>query len=486
MTHDDESVDRSLAVLTRGIEAGSWPRPGELKRTAQRRRRTKLGGLIAAGAAVATAVTVAVVVPRDVPRDAPRKAVRVAADLVVSGRSGTAVQLAANAAPLTVADPSTASAVARAEQAFTLALLKQTNKAGGHQNVVLSPSSLAIALAMLQNGAAGSTREEISAALGTSSMTAEQQDAGWAALMSDLAKAGTDAGIDLQSANSLWLQHKLPLGADFMAAMARYFRTGVWQVDFQRDLTGAERAINAWCSAHTRGRITKLFGQGDLDDTTLLVLANAVYFKAAWQHPFDPKVTAPAPFYRSDGSTSTPQFMSTEKGPANLAAVSTPGYDAVQLPYQGGRFAALVVMPKGQDLAPFVNGLTADRLHQISTSLREQPASLRMPRFGAQTYTRLDDTLKAMGMPRAFTGSADFSRLSPVPMKVQSVVQRDVLRVGEQGTEAAAATGISMKYVSGTTIRGLQLTIDHPFLFLVRDTRTGAVLFAAQVQDPTG
>jgi serine protease inhibitor len=466
----DEDVDRVLADATQVRASTTWPEPSDLRRIAGRRKR-RFVGVTAAGVVAATAVAVAVY------PNGSTHGVRVPQGLHVRARSGAAVELVANAKPLG-ADAKAADAVAQAEQAFSLALLRQTNKTAGLDNVVLSPSSLAIALSMLQTGAAGKTRDEIANVLHTSRLTSEQQDAGWATLTDELAAAGKRARISVQSANSLWLQQNLPMQPAFMTALARYFDAGTWQVDFQRNLPAAARAINAWVKTHTNGKITKLFDPGDIDPTTLLVLANAVYFKAAWQYRFDPKETAPLPFHRADGSTVSAPFM-TSHGGGQVA--STPAYSAVQLPYAGGRFAALAVMPKKQDLASFLSGLTVDGLARISNALAPQHIEVRLPRFTTTSYMRLNDTLKAMGMPTAFGGSADFSAMSPKGMQVQSAVQRDYLRVDEKGTEAAAVTGIS---VTDAAVTLPVMSFDRPFLFLVRDTKTGTIMFAAQVQNP--
>jgi len=475
MKSDDE-VERALASVNHEVASTRWRDPDALRRVARRRKHVRFGGLIAAGVVVATAVTVAVV-----PGGSSREPLRIPEGMRAKDRSGPAVELVANVRALAAPrNESAEDAVARAEQAFSLALLQQTNKAGGKDNIVLSPSSLAIALSMLQTGAAGKTRDEIAATLHTSGLTSEQQDAGWATLTADLAKAGKNAGISLQSANSLWLQQNLPMEPAFMTAMAQYFEAGAWQVDFQRNLSGAVQAINTWVDGHTNGKITKLFNEGDIDSTTLLVLANAAYFKATWQYAFDPAYTVARSFHLSDGSAVSVPFMSVDAGGAALPNASTPAYDAVQLPYAGGRFAALAVMPKQQNLTSFVGGLTVPGLARIVDSLSPQEMPVRLPRFTAATYTKLNDTLAAMGMPTAFTGRADFSAMSPQPMCVQTVAQRDYLRVDEKGTEAAAVTGIGMTTISARPT----ISFDHPFLFLVHDTKTGTIMFAAQVQNP--
>jgi serpin B len=479
MRADEQAAHDRLAALGRRVEGAAWRSPEQLRGLAVRRRRRRwLIGVTAVGAAAATAIALVVVIPGDT----SHPGVHVPAGLRAAARAGVAVQLVANDQPITApSDTTAATAVARTEQAFTFALLRQTNTSAKHDNVVLSPSSLAIALSMLQNGARGETRQGIAKVMQTSGLTNEQQNAGWLALMDELATAGKKAGLTLESANSLWLQQNLPMEQPFMHAMAQYFRTGVWQVDFARDLPGAVKAINAWVIEKTHGKITKLFDDDDIDSSTALVLANAVYFKAAWQTQFDPKLTRDGDFHLAGGGTATVPFMATPpEGTEKLLHAMTPGYDAVQLPYTGGRFAALAVMPKGQELTQFVDGLTPARLRQITATLSDkQPVGLRMPRFTAEQYTNLNDTMAAMGMQQAFSATADFSAMSPAGLMVQNVVQRDYLSVDEKGTEAAAVSGIDMTLSALPTI-----SLDHPFLFLIRDTKTGTIMFAAQIQHP--
>jgi serpin B len=478
MRTDEHGADSGLAPLAHGIEGAAWRSPQQLRALAgHRRRRRRLIGMTAVGAATA-AIAAVIVVPNGSTGGGVPPGLRVA------DRAGDAVQLVANVQPIAAPpEPAAANAVAQAEQAFTFALLRQMNASGKHENIVVSPTSLAIALSMLQNGAVGDTKRGIASVLQTVGLSMAQQNAGWSELTAELAAAGKQAGIAVESANSLWLQQGLPMQQPFMNAMARYFQSGVWQVDFQSDLPGATKAINSWVAKNTHGKITRLFADGDIDRSTALVLANAVYFKASWQTKFDPKLTTSGDFHIAGGSTATVPFMATRPNEMKLASAVTPTYEAVQLPYARGRFAALAIMPKGKQLTSFVDGLTTSRLQQIIAALSDQrPVDLRMPKLTLPEYTNLNKIMQAMGMRQAFSSLADFSAMSPVPLIVQSVVQRDYLRVDEAGTEAAAATGVSAVDSAATATQ--QIVLDHPFLFLIRDTKTGTIIFAVQIQHP--
>lgn len=389
---------------------------------------------------------------------------------------GPAVELASSAAPDERTDPAAEAAVASAEQSFALDLLgREANGA----NVAVSPLGLAEALAMLAQGAAGTTLAQISSTLGTSALDPAATGAGWASLLASLNRQARAGGVDLESADALWLQKGLTMDPAFMADLARYFRSGVWQVDFDRDLPAALSAINSWTAAHTHGRIGLLFGPSDLDRTTRLALADALYFHAVWQDPFDPAESRPGTFYPPAGPPIQATFMQESVASAGTGA----GYQAVRLAYSGGQFEALAVMPTAQSLAAFVAGLDPARLASIAASA-DKPAQLRLPRFVIDDYLPLDAVLAAMGMPAAFGPGADFSAMSPVHLQVQSVVQRDYLSVGEAGTEAAAATGIGMQTAAEPVARGPRLSFDHPFVFLVRDA-AGTIVFASLVDDPS-
>jgi serpin B len=398
----------------------------------------------------------------------------------IGGRIGSAVQLVADVRPVTPR-PGAAKPVASAEQRFALALLRQLSSS--NTNVTVSPSSLAVALTMLENGAAGTTRQQIATALQTDSLSKAQQNAGWRALVAEWSQAAARDHFALHSANSVWAQQGFPVRRSYLAALGRYFATGVWRADFVRHNAAALKAIDDWTKQQTNGKITKLFKQ--LDRTTKLVLANAVYFKAKWATTFDKHDTANGPFTTGSGSTATVPMMNNPE--VMTPATSTSDYQAVELPYKGGRFAALAIMPTKGSLAAFANSLTPNSLDGIVASLQQQPVDLTMPRFTTTSTLDLPPTLQALGMRDAFSDAADFSPMSPVARKlglqVGQVVQRDYLSVTEEGTEAAAATGITI--IPSAAVQALPIQLDHPFVFLIRDVRTGAVLFASEINDPS-
>jgi serpin B len=201
------------------------------------------------------------------------------------------------------------------------------------------------------------------------------------------------------------------------------------------------------------------------------------FFHAAWLQPFDPDDSKSGAFYSPSGQTGV-TFMTESVATAAL----TSSYEAVQLPYTGGHYEALIIMPKTESLGAFVDGLSAHQVGQIIAASDEQ-AEIHVPRFTTRSYLDLNHTLEALGMPTAFTDGADFSGISPAPTYVQSAVQRDYLSVTEQGTEAAAATGIAFA-TAGSRVTKV-ITFDHPFFFAIRDRSTGVLLFASLVDNPS-
>ncbi|MDT4917064.1 MAG: hypothetical protein QOH89_1764 [Pseudonocardiales bacterium] len=460
-----------VRVLSRRTPVTSgWRAPDTVRRsTVLRRARWSTGAAVVLAGAIAAALALGGGSTAPRPSAAPPDgSIR-----TIAGPDGS-VQLVADTEPITAADPSAVDAVVAAEQRLTLALL---NRVGDGSNATVSPASLYLALGMLQNGARGPTADEISTALQADGMSTEEQNAGLAALTADLAAAATKDGIELDSANSLWQQRGFDVKKQFLAALAGYFQSGVWQVDYAHDMRGALDALNAWTSEKTHGKITKLFDS--LDPSTVLVLANAVYFHADWQTQFDKAETEPGQFTTAAGTPVSVKFMS---GGPGLTAAVTGDYQAVELPYTGGRFAALAVMPTHGSLTDFVRTLAPDRIATIAAGL--QPGlSVSMPRFTTASTIQLNAVLQALGMRQAFTGSADLSGLSSTPTYVTSVIQRDYLQVGELGTTAAAVTGVALSPTSVSV--GPAVNLDHPFLFLVRDTHTGTILFASEITDPS-
>lgn len=416
--------------------------------------------------------------------------------IYVSDRIGSAYELSVDEAPPTRATPRVAKAVEDAEVGFSLDLLRNlatSSDANGSTNELISPSSLATALAMLELGAAGSTEQGIAAALHSAGLSAAEQAEGWYSLEALLASETSTSAANLKRvpeldvANSLWVQQNFSVLPTFVRALSSEFQTGVWQVNFQTDLAGATDAINQWTSEHTKGLIKQLFSPGSLTPTTALVLADAVFFHADWAAQFE-TATPDRPFYLTTGAAESVPFMNSEPvgSPKALSVPTsrTDKYVAVELPYAGKKLGALVVMPTGSSLTQFVSSLTPASLEAMVNAMSSDTVELSMPTFTQRSDNQLIPTLSSMGMSEAFENGADFSKINAmVPLAVHAVEQHAYLQVTPKGTTAAAATGIGV-IATATQAGNEPIVIDHPFLFMLRDNTTGAILFESMVENP--
>ncbi len=447
-----------------------------------RRRGIAIGAALVGLAAVALLLAL---LPTQTDSPRPARHPAVARDLHVAGKFGTAeLMTVLTSGPVPTKSNVSATAVADAEQRFTVTLLRQLAPSGtSSTNLVISPSSAALVLAMLELGAKGQTEQQIARVLGTSSLGSRTQASDWQALDAELTATAAKNGIAVDSANSLWQQKGTQLGQNFMSDLQRFFASGVWQVDFRHNPSTATKDINEWVTQETQGHIPVLFGPTTLDSTTALVLANAVYFKAHWQQPFPQKATTET-FTVPSGATVHVPFMQTASStPLKVLASTTPSAATVQLPYQGGQLSALAIMPKSSSLSHFVQQLTPITLADVISGLHMNTVDLAMPTLTLTDGNDLGSALEQLGMSDAFSTQADFSAISPQALKVQSVQQKATLQVTPSGTQASAATGVALEPFS-LEVSDLTIRLDHPFLFLVRDDVSGAILFSAEVNKP--
>lgn len=287
----------------------------------------------------------------------------------------------------------------------------------------------------------------------------------------------------LEMADGLFLQQGFPVESGFLTGLKRHFGGAPQTVDFAGDLPGSVEAINEWASDHTEGIIPRLLNS--LPEETRLALANAVYLKANWTHPFKRRNTFRAPFHNHARRTSA-EFMHET---ARLRYGSGRGYAAVDLPYRASTLSLLVVLPAKGRIGALQRRLSVRGLGRMVHGLSSRNVELSLPRFHLSTQTRLDGTLRKLGMGIAFSEAADFSRITrAVPLKIGLVEHAADLRVDEAGTEAAAATVVGVEAASGIAIvlppHTVTFNANHPFLFFLRDDRTGAVLFAGRVMNP--
>jgi len=357
-------------------------------------------------------------------------------------------------------------------------------------NLFISPYSISTALAMTWAGAEGRTAEQMAEVL-RFSMSEESAHRQFEDIQGKLSSdyrrqyiEGTGDPLTLEVANALWAQESFSLLQDYVNLVRESYGAEARNLDFVGDPEGSRQTINAWVEQKTRDRITDLLPRGSIDSMTRLVITNAVYFKGSWRDPFNEAATGDGPFTTADGSEVTvPMMHQTEEYPYAEAH----GCRAVELPYADNQSSMIVLLPD-DDIGGFEQALTEQKLSDIMASLESRDVELTMPSFEFTSSFSLSDVLKAMGMTIPFeAGGADFSGMTGGrDLYISAVIHKAFVKVDEEGTEAAAATAVVMALTSvQPEPEPVVLTLDRPFLFLIRDRITGSILFMGRVADPS-
>jgi serpin B len=353
-------------------------------------------------------------------------------------------------------------------------------------NLFYSPHSISVALAMTYAGARNETAEQMAATL-QFLLEQERLHPAFNWLDAELASRGEGAegkdgkGFRLNIVNAIWGQKDYSFLSTFLDVLAENYGAGLRILDFITETEKSRLTINEWVSDQTEGRIKDLIPQGTIDALTRLVLTNAIYFNAAWEYPFDEDMTADGPFYLLDGGRVTvPMMKQTE----SFGYAEGDGYQAVELQYDGNELSMVILLPEAGNFQAFEKTLNAQQVSDIIGSLQPTEVALTMPKFEFDSEFSLKDTLAGMGMPIAFSGAADFSGITGTPnLSITEVLHKAFVSVDEAGTEAAAATAV---IVGETAVPGqpVEVTLDRPFIFLIRDIETGAILFVGRVLNP--
>ncbi|HEY2015157.1 MAG TPA: serpin family protein [Bryobacteraceae bacterium] len=357
--------------------------------------------------------------------------------------------------------------------------------AHGQGNLILSPFSISSALEMALAGARGQTAEEMSAVLDRLHSGAKSP-AEIAALVNQMVKEGNTGGNQLLTANGLWVQRGFPILPSFQQAMDTGFHAPLTPVDFSGNPERARTAINQWTDQHTKGKIHELFGRGSLNGSNRLVLTSAIYFYGKWQSTFPAKATQPAPFRLAgdpSGGTVQADFMHQT---GTFGYAETPSVQILEMKYAGTPVVFDIVLPK-QDggIAELDRAFGPEDLATWLGAIHSRSVEVSLPKFRSESEFSLKDTLAQMGMPTAFTNRADFSGIDDRrDLMLSSVKHKAFVEVSEEGTEAAAATGVAVALVAMHNPPRTVFRADHPFLFLIRDTHSGTILFTGRLMNP--
>jgi serpin B len=351
-------------------------------------------------------------------------------------------------------------------------------------NLFLSPFSISTALGMAAAGARGKTREEMDRVL----HLPEGAPAAFGAVLKSL-NDEPDAkkrGFTLATANALWAQKGYPWKAEYKKLVAADYGAGLFDVDFQGQPEASRGTINAWVEKETRDKIKDLLPQGSVTPMTRLVLTNAIYFKGDWADKFKKENTKDAPFTLSDGKKAEAVLMHRVGG---FQYAETDAYQVLDLPYAGKRVSMTVILPRKPDGLPAVEKeLSGEKLAAVLKGLHfERTVHVHLPKFKVEKRFTLNKPLKDMGMKAAFTAAADFGGMHDggENLAISAVLHKAFVDVNEEGTEAAAATGVVIAPTAAPVPRQPKyFRADRPFLYLIRDHQTGSVLFLGRLTEP--
>lgn len=380
--------------------------------------------------------------------------------------------------PLTAAE----TRLIAADNDFAFRLLREVaaQTRGAAPNLFISPLSVAMALGMTYNGAAGTTEEAMRRTLALEQMTVPEVDDAYRGLI-DLLR-GLDPHVQFRIANSIWYRQDFTVLPAFLDVTRTDFDAQVEGLDFASP--DAPARINRWVSEQTAGRITSIVDT-PLPSEDVLYLINAIYFKGDWTQQFDRTLTSPQPFHLADGSTVSTTMMATGK-PVALRLAGDQAVEVADLAYGGRAFSMTIVMPRDPTLLdPLVSGLTAGQWDGWVASLDSASREVSLPKFRLTSDLLLNSTLASLGMGIAFDclppEMADFTRMhEPQEVCITRVKHRSYVDVNEEGTEAAAVTSVGI----GVTSTPARLVFDRPFVFAIRENLSGTILFLGMLTDP--
>ncbi|MGH8000336.1 MAG: serpin family protein [Brasilonema sp.] len=361
---------------------------------------------------------------------------------------------------------------------FGFKLFSEVLKKDNNKNIFVSPSSVAIALAMTYNGASGSTKEAIAKALEFKELNLQQINSSNAALKKLL--ENPDPKVQLTIANSLWANKEASFNPDFLQRNRDFYAARVTNLNFTD--TGAPSIINEWVNEKTRGKISKIVEK--IEPSQVLFLINAIYFKGSWTKEFDKQQTAEYPFYLSSGQQKQHPMMSQS---GDYKYYENQQFQAVSLPYgKDGSISFYVFLPKqNSSLVSFYQNLKAENWENWMTQFSKREGFIRLPRFKMDYDITLNSALSALGMGEAFSNKANFSAMGK-DLKMSEVKHKTFVEVNEEGTEAAAATSVEIMPLSAQSSppKPFRMIVDRPFFCAIRDNQTGSILFMGSIVEP--
>ena len=351
-------------------------------------------------------------------------------------------------------------------------------EAGG--NLFFSPYSISTALALVWIGANGETEKQMAETLHFT-LPQNRLHPAFGALEKRLSNAGKKGGYELNVANALWAQKGYDLLQEFLELIRGNYRAGLMEVDFTKKTEEVRRVINAWVEKQTKDKSKEFIKPGVLDSLTRLVLTNAIYFKGDWAIQFDKRDTRDTPFTVTQGQKVKVPMMYLK---ADFKYQADSQLQILELPYKSDELSMVVLLPrKIEGLAELEKTLTSENLEQWLAKLQKQEVVVYLPKFKLLSEISMAGFLRAMGMKDAFSAEADFSAMTGrKDLFISAVLHKAFVKVNEEGTEAAAATGVVISVAA--VMHPLVFRVDHPFIFMIKDNSSGSILFIGKVSNP--
>jgi len=370
--------------------------------------------------------------------------------------------------------------IIEANNRFAINLYSQYKSEEG--NIFFSPFSISTAMAMVYEGAEGKTAKEIKSVFGFPKYDNSRRNQ-YSNLLSDINKK--DNEYALKTANALWAEQDFHFLDEYLTTVEKYYGGKTTNLDFKNEWEASRLIINNWVEDKTNDKIKDLLPEDLIDADTRLVLTNAIYFKAKWLIQFDADKTRDEYFrVNPDKSIKVPMMQPTSQK-STFNYTQNKDLQILEMPYAGEDLSMLILLPLDDDIEALENSFTIEKLTEWKKSLRKRRVNIYIPKFKFETKYFMKKTLSDLGMPTAFTGSADFSGMTGTrDLKIDKVIHQAFIEVNEEGTEAAAATGISMMPTSMPPPTPI-FKADHPFIFIIQQNETGNILFMGRVSDPS-
>ena len=370
--------------------------------------------------------------------------------------------------------------IIEANNRFAINLYSQYKSEEG--NIFFSPFSISTAMAMVYEGAEGKTAKEIKSVFGFPKYDNSRRNQ-YSDLLSEINKK--DKEYALKTANALWAQQDFQFLDEYLTTVEEYYGGKTTNLDFINESDSSRLIINNWVEDKTNNKIKDLFPEGSIHSLTRLVLANAIYFKAKWLIQFDADKTSDEYFrVNPDEHIEVPMMQPTSQK-STFNYTQNKDLQILEIPYAGEDLSMLILLPLDDDIEALENSFTIEKLTEWKKSLRKHRVNIYIPKFKFETKYFLSETLSNLGMPTAFTNSADFSGMTGTKdLKIDKVIHQAFIEVNEEGTEAAAATGVTMTMRSKKPPTPI-FKADHPFIFIIQQNETGNILFMGRVNNPT-